>query len=136
MIEGNFLPMSDREEELMDDLFSLTRDAYNDGVPKVRIAGILAFFAAGAIDPKSLNAEDKQVQYDTEDLEARMNAETEDEPDVCPSCKEEGTYTEISDVRSQLGGQLLVEPCGCVIEWENREKLGEWVEEFDPFDDE
>jgi len=92
---------------------------------------MLAYFSATAIDPKSLGAEDEQVQQDTHDLEERLNGEPDSEQVVCPACKEEGTYTEISDVRAQLGGQFIVEPCGCVIEYEDRDELGEWVEQYE-----
>lgn len=129
------MPMSEEEKQLMEDIYVATREAHNEGVSKTRIAGLLAFFASGAVDPKSLGAEQRKVEPDAHDLEERLSQENEPEQAVCPSCKEDGTYTEINDVRSQLGGQLLIDPCGCIIEWENRDQLGEWVEQLDPLND-
>ncbi|AGM11989.1 hypothetical protein DNAM5_131 [Haloarcula californiae tailed virus 1] len=131
MIEGSFIPMSEREDELMEELFVATREAHSDGVPKVRIASMLAYMAAGACDPAETERETVSERPNTQDLEERLSEDDDTEPAICPVCKDSGRLSEIQDVKTQMGGQLFVEPCGCQVEWDNREILGEWLEDIE-----
>lgn len=131
MIEGRFIPMSEREEELMEELFVATREANSDGVSKIRIASMLAYMAAGAVDPSAVDTETVQDHPDAEDLEERLSSSDDTEPALCPLCERDDTETEIADVQTQIGGQLRVVPCGHQVEWENRDILGDWLEDIE-----
>lgn len=123
--------MSEREQELMEDLFVATREANNDGVSKVRIASMLAYMSAGATDPSALDTETVENNPDAQDLEERLSPSDDSEPALCPLCKREETETRITDVQTQIGGQLRVVPCGHEVEWENRDILGNWLEDIE-----
>lgn len=123
--------MSEREEELMEDLFVATREAHSDGVSKIRIASMLAYMSAGATDPSAVDTETVENNPDARDLEERLSSSDDTEPALCPLCEDDGRHTEITDVQTQIGGQLLVRPCGHEVEWENREILGDWLEDIE-----
>lgn len=135
MIEGNWTPLSEEEKELMEELFVVTREANKNGVSKVRIAGLLSFMASGAIDPQSFDGDDVSIESDGDTLQEHFSRENESQAVLCPVCEEEGEETEIVDVTSQLGGQLYIKPCGHMVEWDERDKLGDWAEKFDPTED-
>lgn len=120
MIEGSWLPITERERELMEDIFIATREAYNDGVEKWRIAALLAFMASSTLDPRSSEKQSTSVE---QSLEEALN----DKPEICPI---EGCEQEITGVSSQWGGPVVIHPCGHEIEWDEKEELGDWIDEL------
>jgi|AntRauTorcE11897_2_1112592.scaffolds.fasta_scaffold28823_1 hypothetical protein len=136
MIRGEFVPASEEEHELMMDIFVATREAYTEGVSKARIAQILAWFSATSIDPKSLDAEVIELGDEESALKDRLEETLEGaEPNTdgrLEFCPEEECDSRISGVQTQIGGQIYIEPCGHVVEWDDKEELGAWADEIDP----
>lgn len=113
MLEGSWKPKDERESELMGEIFVATRKAYNEGVERRRICGLLAFFASSVIDPASdKNADDSVTtpeESNRKSMSERMEeAESQKEITGCPECG-----SEIEDVILGLGEAEFL-PCHCV----------------------
>lgn len=135
MIKGEFVPATEEEHDLMMEIFVATRQAHTEGVSKARIAQILAWFSATSIDPKSLDAEVIELDSGGSALAERLKEDLESKQtdgDRVETCPEEGCNSRITGVQTQIGGQIFVDPCGHVVEWEEKEKLGSWIDEIDP----
>lgn len=126
MIQGHYLPLTETEEELMEELFIVTREANNEGVPKDRIAQMLMWYAATAIDPQSGVSENVDEPSAQSHTSPEGMQETASQTASCPSCG-----GDVSGVTPQLGGQLIVAPCNCVVDWEDRKSLGRYAEEIE-----
>lgn len=138
MIDEAYVPESEEELELMEDLFVATRRAHRRGLPKIAIARLLAYQASATLDPKSLDPQEESLQSLREpespsngffegDGESYLeDEETDEKPVVCPV---DGCKYKVSNVLHQLGGELKVKPCGHTVDWDNRDILGDWVED-------
>lgn len=136
-LDGTWVPETKEEDRLMEDIHIATRRAHADGVSRVRIAGLLSFMAAAAIDrtDSSEPPDQKPSEEDMSEGERRrfeeaiqaMQEEPPKEPEECPSCG-----TEIIEVMTAMGGDIFVQPCGCTWDWDVREQLGDWARALEP----
>jgi hypothetical protein len=115
-IDGAWVPETEEEMRLMEDLHRVTRRAHADGVERHRIAALQAFMASAALDPKAAEETDVKGESPVETLRERMEAEAEDVPDdadvvECPDC---GTPVEtfITGVGME---SFHLKPCGCDV---------------------
>jgi hypothetical protein len=99
-IKGAWTPETDAEMDFIMGLNGLCQKAFQDGVEQDDIVGGLSFMAATV-----------SMQDPDEDLEEAM-AEPPDKRSECPDCGEE-----IDDVRPFIGGECIVEPCGCNVHY-------------------
>lgn len=101
MIDGIWLPESEEEEVLLGEIFRATRRANARGVSRRRIASLLAFQAAAALDPKATDS----TSVDSE--------ETPSGP-VCPQCE-----TKPEAAMGQVGSSEVKLSCGHWVDLEN-----------------
>jgi hypothetical protein len=147
MIDGHWMPGSDEEWKLMEDLHVVTREAHNAGVPKPRIASALGFMAAAAIDsfarqdPEMFEEgaspdRDRDRNCDPDDSalaaaldrDAHERGEGGEQRPLCPACGEPA-----ESARSGMGlREASVEPCGHVVTEKHfdgdRERFAAWFD--------
>lgn len=126
-LNGTWIPQDETEDRLMEDIHIATRRAHADGVPKERVAALLAFMASATLDPSSDEEPDTGIQEPTMDQVFDQGREPPGDTEACPECD-----TEIDEVIASMGGDLQVLPCGCQFEWEEREALGQFTDDFEP----
>lgn len=120
--EEAYVPESEEEWELMEDIHIATRRANRCGLSRPEIARLLAFMASA-----TLATEEELEPIERPTAAEESDEDTEPDPpraEVCPGCAEP-----IEDVHTGMGGDLYIQPCGCTIRWEEREQLGAWIEE-------
>lgn len=136
-LDGTWVPETKEEDRLMEDIHIATRRAHADGISRVRIAGLLSFMAAAAIDrtgktesPDRISLEEEMSEEDRQSIEEAIRAMQEEptkEPEECPSCG-----TKIAGVQTAMGGDVIARPCGCTWDWDVREQLGDWARDLEP----
>lgn len=110
---GTWIPRDDTEEEFLTTILAVSREAYANGIPPTRIAGLCGFASLSILDtavtpPTDSEAENQPVEAETEAIA--------DQP--CPACGEaivevtllfggcarvdhaDGTYCEDIDIES------------------------------------
>ena len=122
--EESYVPENEAEMELMEDLHHVTRRAHRHGLSKADIARLLAFMASATLQPEA--GEESVESPESRSLRQEMRGKAR-EPKECPECA-----SDIAGVESELGGKLMVRPCGHEFDWEDREQLGDWADELDP----
>lgn len=80
-LSGPYVPESEEEMELLEDLNTATRRAHRRGLSKRRIAALCAFMASATLDPASEQDADSERQTMAE---AMQEGDKE-----CPLCGEE-----------------------------------------------
>lgn len=120
-IEGQWVPESENELELMKQLHAAKVQAYDKGVPPEDIGAIFAYMASAsiAVPPDKENIEDGRSS-----LQQAMQREKE-KAENCPNCGE----VIQNAVPLGIGGEFRIIPCGCTFEWEERDKIGPWINE-------
>ncbi|MFB6282557.1 MAG: hypothetical protein ABEK59_01290 [Halobacteria archaeon] len=107
-LEGGWMPQTEEEESLLEDIHVVTRLAHQKGVSKKRISALLAFMASATLDPR---AEDRETKPPADDedaatLEDAMSQEAE--KPTCPVCCET-----VHDITTGMGFQTAkLHPCG------------------------
>lgn len=98
-LQGQIVPENEVEWELLQRLYEVTGDAFDQGVETDEIVTSLAFVACSILA--------------TEDVEAVEPSEppVKERRTDCPDCGEE-----IEDVRPFVGGIAEVRPCRCTVE--------------------
>lgn len=120
-IDGEWIPESDAELELMEALHKAKVNAYNNGVEPDQIAAIMSFMSsASLVNPPESDINEKSLQEEMKKEQQKA--------DNCPRCG-----VEIRDAEAMgIGGDFYLIPCGHEFEWEDREEIGPWIE--DPVD--
>lgn len=104
-LQGGWVPETQAEWELINDLNAVTVVAYEDGVAQEDIVSALTYMATSVVtsDPQ------KATQSDPEPEPISIEeSEGSEELDECPYCGEV-----IEEVQAFLGGNTIVVPCGC-----------------------
>lgn len=118
-IEGQWIPESDEEFELMKRLHEAKVEAYEEGVDPDQIAAMMSYMASASLTEKP-----EDVEFDEEEIEGEMNKEMA-KADECPECGEE-----IQDAKAMgIGGDFYLVPCGHEFEWSDRDEIGPWIED-------
>lgn len=114
MIQGRWMPQTQQEWELLEDMHAVTRLAAAEGVSRARIASLTAYMAAAAAQQAAIedtSQTDAQRQRAQSDLASRMGEErTSGDLLKCPECG-----GNIEDISGGLGSPQ-VEPCGCILD--------------------
>lgn len=114
-IEGQWIPESEEEVELIKSLHAVKVASYERGVDIEDIATAFAYMASATL---------AQPPEDKEGRELEDVVDEEREERFCPRCDEE-----IGNVRFLgIGGKFSLSPCGCVFEWEERDKFGALIQ--------
>lgn len=120
-LEGTWTPENETEMNFVMNVNGLAKQAYDDGVSKNDIVSALGFMAASfamhSADEPSDGPDDDQFLVPQDD----------DGVEDCPGCG-----IEIEDVQAFIGGDCIVDPCKCHVEYT---KLGDWVEDPTEADD-
>lgn len=114
MIQGRWMPQTEEEWRLLEDLHVVTRVAAQDGVSKARMASLLAFMASATAQqsafeetsPRPAQSRQMETEPEGETLEEAMGStESEGGNGVsCPECNEE-----IEDLSGSLGNATCPE---------------------------
>lgn len=99
-LQGQIVPTSDEEYELLQDLYEVTGKARKAGVPTEEISVSLMFVASSI-----LAYEDQEAMGEPPERPADQRRDT------CPNCGEE-----IGEVDPYMGGDVEILPCGCYVE--------------------
>lgn len=119
-IDGTWVPESDAEMELFNDLHNAKVKAFENGVEPEQISAAMSYIAS-----TSLVSKPEDNKKSLEDAVAQKKEQV----DKCPECDRE-----IKQVRSLgIGGEHQVQPCGHTFEWDQRDKIRGWVN--DPTED-
>jgi hypothetical protein len=120
-IEGQWVPESNEELELMKQLHAAKVQAYDRGVSPEDIGAIFAYMASSSIAVPPKEGEQNGDQTSLQDVLERENKKAKN----CPDCGEI-----IQDaVPLGIGGDFQLVPCGCSFDWDDRDKIGPWIEE-------
>lgn len=116
-IDGSWVPESDAELELFDNLHKAKVKAFDEGVDPDQIAAAMSYMASTSLVSKP---EDNKNSLQEEIEKEKQKA------DNCPECGQE-----IETVLALgIGGEHKVHPCGHSFEWdEAKDKLGEWIDD-------
>ena len=118
-LSGAWVPETEEERYLMEDVAMALQRAERNGVDRDRMAAYLAFQSSAILDPRTIEPADE----DSESLAEAMEAKEDQSPsensgaDECPDCG-----SEIDDWQGEIGGGVVIQPCGCEItdeEWLN-----------------
>lgn len=113
MIQGRWMPQTDEEWQLLEDLYVVTRAAAQDGVSKSRIASALAFQAAAASQQAAFEAHGHagpaESAQEREEREERGSGPPEghaaSEPEE-PMCPVEGCDEPVTQDNCMVGAGL------------------------------
>lgn len=115
-IEGQWIPESDEELEMMKQIHSIKVNAYNSGISPETIASMLAYASSTSIVEKPEESETRKL----DDIVEKEKEKAEN----CIKCNEK-----IMNARSMgIGGDFILVPCGCEYSWDERDKIGPWIE--------
>lgn len=119
-LSGPYVPESEEEAELMEDLNTATRRAYRRGLSKREISRLCAFFATATLDPASETEPDRE----RESLAGQMQ---EDERE-CPVCGESVEDAD-PDVSMAMGQPVRITHDDKTCEYEPRDgdDIPAWV---------
>jgi hypothetical protein len=93
MIQGRWIPQSEAEWQLLEDLHAVSRLAATEGVEKDRIASLMAFMAAAASDQAGAERIAENGAQSREQGERNpADPVDDDSPPDCPSCEEALTH--------------------------------------------
>lgn len=116
-IEGQWIPESQEELELMKNVHAIKVEAYESGVSPEDIASIFAYASSSSI------VEKPEKEGEERNLSDAMQKEKQ-KADKCAKCNEK-----IMGARAMgIGGDFILVPCGCEYSWDERDKIGPWIE--------
>lgn len=98
-LQGQIVPTSEEEYELLQGLYEVTGEARKADVPTEEIVASLTFVAASI------------MAYEDGEMEEPPERPAEQRRDTCPDCGEE-----IEEVDPYMGGDVEILPCGCYVD--------------------
>lgn len=108
-LSGPWVPETEDERNLMEDIGIALNRADRSGVERERMAALLAFMASATLDPQSIEEPPENAQS----LADRMQEESPKaglESDTCPECGKG-----VDGWNAEIGGPVILDPCGCEI---------------------
>lgn len=107
-LQGQIVPTSEEEWQLLQDLYEVTGDASKAGIDTEEIVAVLNFVAV------SISSYEGEEGLEAPDIPSDAKRKT------CPECGEE-----MEDFTASLGGDVEIEPCGCQT---TTEEIPGWVD--------
>lgn len=97
-LQGQIIPTSEEEYDLLQGLYEVTGEAQRAGIPTEEIVASLTFVAASI------------MVYGDEDPPEPPERPADTRRETCPNCGET-----IETVNPYVGGDVEIEPCGCFV---------------------
>jgi len=99
-LQGQVVPKTEEEYQLLNDIYAVTGEAFENGVDRESISVSLQFAAMSILASEDTGTVEQPPEGS--DIEPRED---------CPNCG-----GNIEDVRAFIGGDAEVSPCGCYVE--------------------